>query len=71
MCALADNDKKKGDDRTYYISRDGQVHTSPQDALRANEASEATDSRLNTGGNCGQSADNLSVDKDGEKDEKK
>ena len=47
------------DDRTYYIDANGGAHSTPQEAVDANLGIESTNGQYVTGGNCGQSSDNV------------
>lgn len=59
------------DDQTYYIDSNGGAHFTPQEAVDANLQIESSNGQYVTGGNCGQSADNIRSDDKGESNDKK
>lgn len=49
-------------DDTYYIDANGGIHKTAQDAVDANLQIESVNGQYVTGGNCGQSSDNIKND---------
>lgn len=47
---------------TYYQDANGYLHSTPQEAVDANLSIESVNGQYVTGGNCGQSSDNIKND---------
>lgn len=47
------------DDKIYYIDANNVAHSTPGECIDANLQIESVNGQFNTGGNCGQSSDNI------------
>jgi len=50
------------DDKIYYVDANGGAHNTAQEAVDANLGIESSNGQYITGGNCGQSSDNIQSD---------